>query len=416
MKDILIINQYGSTPNTGFGGRTFYMAKSLARYSNLTVVYGSYHHQLRSADHQKPHVNHDYDNPFSICVLKLFKYSSSRSIFRIINWFIFSIKLCFLSKETIGFRPSCIVYSSPALPGYLGAYILARRLSCPLFLEVRDIWPLSIIDLGRFSSRNWLVMLLAQIEKFAYKTADGVVSNLYDLPRHISKTVGKPIRFHFSPNGVDSNNSQIEESDKTSKALDKMLHKVNSWRDAGKSVVGYVGGLAQANSMDLLIDTASLAREDSELVFIIVGDGPEKERLEVKCLELGLTNIYFYSGVPKCHVHLALNAMDILFLANHFKEIYSYGVSPMKLPEYLESTKPIIHVTNARSLLDDVGCWEVVREHEPEAVLRSLYKIKKLPAGEKLRAGMQAKNYTKSNLNYDTVGDSLIAFLDDLGL
>lgn len=416
MKNILIINQYGSTPDTAMGGRSFYIGKSLARYNNLTLVYGSYHHSLRSGTHQKTHINCDHDNPFSIQVLRVFKYSGSRSIFRIINWFIFSIKLCFLSKETIGFRPSCIIFSSPALPGYLGAYILARRLSCPLFFEVRDIWPLTLTELGGFSSRNWLVMLLAQIEKFAYETADGIISNLYDLPRHVVRTLGKPKSFHFSPNGVDSNNTQIEDGDETPKALYQMLHEVNSWKAAGKFVVGYVGGLGQANSMDLLIESASLASKDSELIFIIVGNGPEKKRLEVKCQELGLTNMYFYSGVSKCHVHLALDAMDILFLANHFKEVYSYGVSPTKLPEYLDSGKPIIHVTNARSLLDDVGCWEVVREHEPEAVLRSLYKLKKLPAGEKLRAGMAAKDYVKSNLNYDSVADSLMAFLDDLGV
>lgn len=414
MKNVLIINQYGSTPDSGFGGRTFYLAKSLARYMNVTLVCGSYHHQLRSGVHQKSHAYDGCVNQFLLHVLKIFKCANSRSPLRIVNWFIFSIQLCFLSKAAIGFKPSCIIYSSPALPGYFGAFVLARRFSCPLLFEVRDIWPLSVIELGSFNGRNLLVMLLSKIEKFAYQTADGVISNLYDLPRHICKIGCKPASFHFSPNGVDCNISEVKKDEKFPNEIDQLLYQLNSWRDAGKTIVGYVGGLAPANSLDLLIETAAIAQNDFDLVFIVIGNGPEKERLEAKCLDLGLANVQFYPAVPKRYVSLALSALDVLFLANHFKEIYSYGVSPMKLPEYLLSTKPIIHVTNSRSLLDDVGCWEVVREHDPKAVLKSLYKIKKMPVEEKLYAGFQSKTYVKSNLNYDSIGDSLLEFLNDL--
>ena len=414
MKNILIINQYGSTPTTGFGGRTYYLAQSLARSNKVTVVYGSFHHLLRSDDHQISDVNCNHGDTFSINTLKLLRYSSSRSILRIINWFIFSFKLCFLSRKNIGFQPTCIIYSSPALPGYLGAYILSRRFSCPLFIEVRDIWPLSIVALGRFSKNNVLVILLREIEKFAYRTADGVISNLYNLQNHISKSTGKITRFHFSPNGVVKNNSLINKMSQGSEALGSILCELRKLQSAGKTIVGYVGGLAPANAMDLLIDTALLANDDSDLFFVIVGDGPERKRLEARCAGLSLQNIQFYPGVLKREVPLLLDAMHILFLANQFKEIYSFGVSPIKLPEYLESKKPIVHVTNSRSLLDEFQCWEVVREYEPSAVIRSVYTLKNLPDSEKLQIGERVHKYTCMTLNYDSIGDSLISFLEDV--
>ncbi len=145
MKNILIINQYASNPNTGFGGRSYYIADALAKDNKVTLVCGSFNHLLRSQMHQISYTETNNGSSFEIKSLKLFKYSGSRSLLRIVNWFVFSLKLFFLSKKDIGFQPSVIVYSSPALPGYIGAYFLSKKFSCDLYLEVRDIWPLSVI-------------------------------------------------------------------------------------------------------------------------------------------------------------------------------------------------------------------------------------------------------------------------------
>ena len=79
-------------------------------------------------------------------------------------------------------------------------------------------------------------------------------------------------------------------------------------------------------------------KEDENLVFVVVGDGPIKKDLQDQCLKLN-PNVMFYDGVDKNEVLLIMQAIHILFLANQFKG-YSYGVSPMKLPEYIQSKNP----------------------------------------------------------------------------
>lgn len=415
MKNILIINQYASNPRSGFGGRSYYLAQSLAKFNNVTLIYGSFNHLLRSTINQNSYEDKNNGNSFQVKALKVFSYKGSRSLFRIINWFIFLFKLCFLSKKNIGFKPDYIIYSSPALPGYIGAYILAKKLSCPLFLEVRDIWPLSILELGSFSKRNLLIVILHQIEKFAYESSDGIISNLNNLQEHIAKHTNKKIRFHFSPNGVVQDINLLNQDLNKSRSSNHILEELNIIHNLGKTIVGYVGGLAAANAMDLFVDSALLATEDSNLFFAIVGEGPERKRLEKKCISLNLNNIKFYSGVTRSDVASILSAMDILFLANQFKEIYSFGVSPMKLPEYLESKKPIIHATNSMSLLDTFECWEVVKEYNPSAILKSVYSIKNLHKNEKQAMGDRARKMVIENLNYDSIGRSLMLFLEDFG-
>lgn len=412
MKSILIINQYASNPDTGFGGRSYYLAQSLAKYSKVTLVYGSFNHLLKTSSHQKSFLNFNEGSPFYIKSLKTFIYSSSRSPLRIVNWFIFAFKLCLLNNKSIGFKPSEIIYSSPSLPAYLGAYILAKKFSCPLYFEVRDIWPMSVVELGSFSRNNLLVILLRQIEKFAYKSSDGIISNLANIKNHISKYTNKQIKFHYSPNGI-SKNKKINKDFKNSKTLNTIIKDLGKLNDSGKHIIGYVGGLAPANAMNLFIDSALLAKNDSKLFFVVVGDGPEKKNLELICKSLNLKNIKFYEGVAKNEVQIVLQTIDILFLANQFKKIYSYGISPMKLPEYLESKKPIIHVTNSISLLEEFKCWEVVKEYKPSAVIKSIYNLQKLKEFERIEMGDKAESLCRKSLDYNNLANSLLSFLGD---
>ena len=411
MKNILIINQYASSPETGFGGRSYYIAQALAKNNKVSLVCGSFNHLLRSGKHQISHTESSNGNSFKIKSLKLFKYSSNRSLFRILNWFIFSLKLFFLSKKNIGFKPSVIVYSSPALPGYIGAYFLSKKFSCDLYMEVRDIWPLSIIELGGYTKNNLFIALLRQIEKFSYKTAKGIISNLKDFRKYTDEYSIKIKKFHYSPNGISENTIPINKN-YISYSSKNILNDLSKLKRSGRMITGYIGGLASANAMDLFIETAFNAKNDDNLFFIIVGDGQLKKDLEKKCLELKLQNIRFYDGVPKKEVPIIMESFDILFLAHQFKKIYSYGISPMKLPEYIQSQKPIIHVTNSKSLLNELNCWEVVREYNPLEVINAINRLQKLDKREMKEIGKRASSLLAKRFNYNNISDSLLLFLE----
>ena len=408
-----MINQYASTPSSGFGGRSYYLAKSISKFQNMTLVCASYHHLLHKNSHQSRLIDTDSGHIFLFVPIKVFRYFSSKSLLRIINWFLFPIKLMLLSEREIGFKPSCIIFSSPALLGYLGAFLLSKRFSCPIYFEVRDIWPLSIVALGNYSQNNILVRVMQWVEDFAYATTSGVISNLANLPIHIAKRTNKHISFHFSPNGVsDISADEGRSPARLTESGDLVITELKELTHQGKKIVGYCGGLATANSMDIFIDSALAAINMKRLVWVIIGDGPEKQRLKSRCLAEGATNVIFYPAVSKSEIKSVLSAIDVLFLANRFIELYLYGVSPIKLPEYLESKKPIIHVTNSKSLLEDVGCWEVLKTQDSGAVVESVNRLLDLDPKVKRENGVKAYQFVKSFLDYDNISKEMILYLD----
>ena len=409
MKNILIISQYSSYPDNGLPGRAYYLSKYLSKDNNICLCLGSFHHRLNTTKHQQSSIS--YMSRLRVISLKLFRYTSSRSYLRIVNWFIFTIKLIFLSKNKIGFTPNYIIYSSPSLMAYLGAYILSIRFKCKIYIEIRDIWPLSLSELGNISNKNILYIFLQKIEDFAYRNSNGVISNLSNLTEHIKNRIHiSKIKFHFLPNGIE-----IADSEKNIKKLSEdegynFFKKIDLIKSNEKKIICYCGGLAVANAMNIFIDSAKLYNKNN-LVWMIVGEGPEKENLYTRCQKENIDNVVFYDHIDKKYMSLLYSKIDILFLANNFLKLYEYGLSPIKLPEYMYSGKPIIHVTNSKSLLEETNTWEVIKSYDPHEVINAINRILELSHELKKKNALKTIEYAHNNLQNKHIFSSLINFL-----
>src|SRR5690606_18186674 len=101
-------------------------------------------------------------------------------------------------------RPDAIIYSSPHPFGVVSCWLAARLLGARFVFEVRDIWPLSLIELGGLKSGNPLVRVTGWIESFAYARADKVISLLPCAESHMTSKGLAAGKFLWVPNGVDS--------------------------------------------------------------------------------------------------------------------------------------------------------------------------------------------------------------------
>ncbi|ROZ80438.1 glycosyltransferase WbuB [Pseudomonas neustonica] len=242
MKTIWIINQYASTPDVGVGGRHYYLANELAKLGyKVYVIASASSHLLR----QQPtfsgtfHVV-DVTNSFSFVWVKLPRYEKSSSKQRALNWFLFGWQLQKLTK-VVAEKPDVILHSSPSLVPFLGAQRLAKKLSARLVFEVRDIWPLTLVELGGYSRRHPFIQLMLWIERKAYRDSDKVVSNLRNAVDHMVKQGMSREKFSWVPNGVSLEEVAGEVPlDESVKAL---LPK-------NKFMVGYTGTIGLANSID----------------------------------------------------------------------------------------------------------------------------------------------------------------------
>ncbi|MCX9049437.1 glycosyltransferase family 4 protein, partial [Citrobacter portucalensis] len=317
--------------------------------------------------------------------------SIPKSIRRIISWFHFEWVVFKLSKKNIP-RPDAVIVSSLSLLSIINGYILRRKYRCKLIFEVRDIWPLTIIEEGGFSPRNPLVMLLGKIERFAYKTSDVVVGTMPNLGEHVDNILGYHKTTYCIPMGFDPSVLSMQEN------IDESL--VSQYFKSDKFYVVYAGTIGITNALDTFFITAQKLVEHSDIHFIILGDGALKKEYMRRYSHC--QNISFMPKVPRLMVQSVLRHADVLYLSTFNSKVWDYGQSLNKLIDYMVAARPIIASYNGyQSMVNESGAGFFVPAEDANAVMDKIIFLKKMPKKERDKMGENGRKWILENRNYN---------------
>lgn len=397
---IWIINQYASTPTTGMGGRHYYLAKGLAALGyRVYLISASYTHLLREPPKVVDAVTVVPENDFNMVWLKMPHYAEAHSKKRILNWFSFAWKLTRLHRVLTD-KPDVVLYSSPSLVGYLGAERLARATGARLAFEVRDIWPLTLCEVGGYATNHPFIRFLQWVENRAYRRADVVLSNLKNAYQHMQQHGLDLTKFHWIPNGISLAEATRPEplTKKVVELLDKSAFKV-----------GYVGTLGVANCLDTLLKTAAELKRVSNVQFVLVGQGREESRLKQLAESLELNNVVFTGAIPKPQVQTVLNEFDVLFIGLTKDELFRFGVSPNKLFDYMYAAKPILYAIDSGDYhpVADIKAGLEMPPEDPQALANAILALQQTSADERLAMGQRAREAVTTQYDYAVLAKKL---------
>tara|TARA_B100000768_G_scaffold54106_1_gene52606 strand:- start:3716 stop:4903 length:1188 start_codon:yes stop_codon:yes gene_type:complete len=380
-KVIWIINQYAGSPYHGMTFRTYYLAKNFIKKHEVNVFSASFSHVMSSP----PDVNKNTTESIDGIIyhwIKVFKYTQSKSVSRVISMFLFLFKLFFLPTSKIN-KPDVIIVSSISPLPIWRAYLWSRKYKAKLIFEVRDIWPLSLIELGGFKRSHPFVWLLQKTENFAYKNADYVVSVLPYAFDHMKNHFLDIDRFRYIPNGIEIKN-QVGNS---------IINKTFK--------VGYSGTIGIANALYYFIEVSKILK-DENIEFHILGSGPEKNRLMELVSSIALNNVIFHDPVSKDQVPVFLQKMDALYIGWHNSNLYRFGISPNKIFDYLLAAKPIINSSGAKNkIIKDAKAGFSVEPENPQAIAEAIMKLSNLTLEERKELGRNGREYVEKHHSYE---------------
>jgi glycosyltransferase involved in cell wall biosynthesis len=398
-----MINQYAGSPYHGMNLRSYYFAKEFIKYGHRVTIFAASYAHVRNKNPEninKLFVNENIDGIKYVWV-KTPEYKKSKSLGRVLNLFIFPICLFFYNIKKIG-KPDVIIISSPPPVPVLNAYKFSRRSKALLVFEVRDLWPLSLVELGGFSRYNPLVQLIQLIENFSYKKADTVISVIPLAGDHMIRHYMKEDKFQYVPNGIDL--EEFKKSEKPDVEKEDLIPK-------NKFIVGYAGTVGIANALEYLIDAARLVRDFKDIHFIVLGGGGEKQRLVDKAGDL--ENITFIDSVPKLQVMEFLGLFDVCYIGLKGQTLFSHGVSANKLFEYMYAGKPIIYSINSgNNPVADAGCGISVQAENAEKISDAVIGLYKISAGERKKMGERGKEFVIKNHSYKELAKKYLKAID----
>ena len=327
------------------------------------------------------------------------------SLKRIFSWVIFET-LLFISPLFLKPRkPDVIIVSSLSLLTVLTGFFFKKIYKAKLIIEVRDIWPLTLIELKNLSAGNPFVFFLKQIEKFAYKHADFIVGSMPELDKHIKTTINKSFKFSCVPMGFDPDLYKTRK--KIPKSLKQQLPE-------NKFIAGYAGSIGIANCINEIVEAAEkLENKETNIFFAVLGEGALKKEFEERTQNM--KNIIFLPKVPKEEVNDFLASCDLLLNPWQDKKIYKFGVSPNKWIDYMYSEKPIIVSYNGyESIINEANCGEFIQANNPGLLADKIVEYSNKNSAELKQLGKNGKKYLEENLDYNILAKKYIDIIKSL--
>ena len=250
-----------------------------------------------------------------------------------------------------------VVVTSPPLFVGISGYIISLFKRVPMVFEIRDLWPESAIDTGVLTNKT-VIKLAYAVESFVYKRAKmiNVLTPAFYNTLRDKKNV--PVsKLLMIPNAAD-----FSLSEEIMKNFDREQFRKENNLDQ-HFVITYVGAHGVANHLEQLLAAGKLL-EDTNVLFLLIGQGMEKVRLMEKAKEMDVKNVRFLDPVPKKDVFKYILASEmgasVLKKVDTFKTVYSN-----KTFDYFSCKTPILMAIDgvSRELVEEAQAGTYV---EPE--------------------------------------------------
>lgn len=399
--NIWIFNQYAHPPDLPGGTRHYDLGQELVRRGHRVVIFAtSFHHYLHRETRLQPGEKWKIEDVDGIKFVWLRTPPYWRNDWRRVrNMVAFMFRAWRLGRKLLKLapdvgKPDVVIGSSPHLLTPLAAYWVAKHYRAGFVMEVRDLWPQTIIDMGELSENHPITRALQTLERFLYCRAEKIITLLPFAHEYIIACGVPREKIIWIPNGVDF--SRFDQA-----TMPEMSHE-------GFRVM-YLGAHGQANALDVLIQAAKIVQDRGyrEIRFVLVGDGPEKPRLMALARELGLHNVEFREPVPKSAAPQVLNEANV-FLVQLGAEVYKFGISANKLFDYMAVGRPVI--SSAEPLnnpAEEAQCGLTIPPRDPEALAEAVIKLFRMPKEEREAMGRRGRAYVEEHHDIRKLAEKL---------
>lgn len=390
---ILLIHQAFAAIDEPGGTRHHELARYFAADGHRVSIIASPISYLTSKQTRTPKIAHDADG--LITIYRTYTYPALHKSFfhRIFSFLTFMFSSFFRSLSI--HHVDAVWGTSPPIFQSFTAWLVARLKGKPFILEIRDLWPAFAIAVGVLNNKT-LIRLSQWLEKFLYRHADLIVVNSPGFIEHIRARGGKNIC--LIPNGADPLFFK--------QAPTEARKNFPQWSD--KFVVLYTGAHGMSNDLEVVLHSAALLQEQSDIHFVLLGDGKEKPHLIQMASDLGLTNLEFHDPLPKTDMPAVIAAADVCLAI--LKPIEMYKTTyPNKVFDYMAAGKPIILAIDGviREVVEKADCGIFCQPGSSQEMSGAILKLYRDPMTARQK-GLNGQAYLTQHFDRAKIAEEFI--------
>ena len=408
--NILLIHQYFLEENDPGGSRWNEFTRVWTEQGHTVTVLGGmmhYNGKEKIAEYKGKHFVRKQQGAVTVWRCHVSEAYNKHFIGRLWGYFSFMFSSLYAGLFKAKGKFDVVIVTSPPLFVGASGYLISRLRRMPFVFEVRDLWPESAIDTGVLT--NKLVIKLAYwVEAFIYKRAAliNVLTPAFYTALREKKGIPESKLIQIS------NASDFSLSEKLLNDFDRAAfrkeHDLN-----GRFVITYVGAHGVANYLEQLLD-AGEALADTNVLFLLIGQGMEKDRIMKMAADRKITNVRFLDSVPKAEVFRYILASEmgasVLKRVDTFKTVYSN-----KTFDYMSCKRPILMAIDgaSRELVEAAGAGVYVEPENISEYNRIIREYLKDPE-RIVREGESGYKFAKENFDREVLAKKYLEYISKI--
>lgn len=375
MKNIWILNHYIIPPSIEDGHRHVKFANQLVRRGYKPVLmYSSYIHRLKFNIIEGPEkykINEIDNIKYIGFKTRSYKGNKLGRVMNMMDYFIAILKSTNITKNKVN-KPDIIMASSVHPLTCVAGIMISKKLNIPCIVEIRDLWPLTLIEFGKVRRNSLIARVMFLGERWIYKNADKIIFTMEGGIDYIKEQCWDDVvdlkKVYHINNGID-----LEKFNTQRKVYE---YKDSDLDDNNTFKIIYSGSLGEANAPKIIIETAKQLIGYDQLKVIIFGDGSQKKILEEYCKNNNLSNVVFKGRVDKKYIPNILSKGDLNIFTGKHINLYKYGISLNKMFDYFASGKPTLsNIECGYNIIKKYKCGITVEGGSIEALTEGILKF-----------------------------------------
>lgn len=388
--------------------RDHYICKKLIENGHqVSVITSNINYKTSMPKYANQGIKSRYIKRNGIDIYYVYAISNFKAKFirRIIFYFAYCVSALLALRHI---KKADLVYAvSVPLPVGLIGFFYSKLLKTTFYLELTDIWPDVLIEMGALKNK-FIIWLLRKMEMFCYRKAEYIITLGKTAKARIVKRVADKSKINVITNGVDSSLFYMGDYNNSIEKIKRQYFLEN------KYICLYMGAFGKYNALETIIEAAGRLTYDEDIRFVLIGDGDEKAKLMMMVEELNLNNVVFMPPVPRRDSPIYLQVADIFLLPN-LKGTFCEMNLQNKLFDYLASAKPIIFAGKGESadIITDSKSGKIIQAENDQDMARAIKEMKALPDSERSKMGKNARNYVLRNYERNKISQRLIHLIEN---
>ena len=373
----------------------------VSRGHEVTVITTWPEYNLDQREQQKHFNELEIEGSIKVIRVKTLPHHNVNYVVRALSQLLMPVQFLLKLRRHQVQADAVVVYSPPLPLAFVGSWL--RRKGVRNLLNVQDLFPQNAIDLGILRSKMQIRFFRA-LERFAYRTADIVTVHSEGNQKMLleqNPTISSKLRILH--NWVDVDHHAASETG---------VDYRKQWDIKQKYVAVFAGVMGPSQYLELILGVAERMQEQADLLFLLVGDGKEKERLQQIAKDKNLNNVRFEGFISRDTYPDLLNACDIGLVC--LSPQNQTPVVPGKIMGHMAAGLPVVAflhtASDGHALIRDAQCGISAHSGDWDACAQALAELmKQSQSFEQL--GQAGLEYAKTHFSKEVCVSQLEAML-----